>query len=450
MDLFLIAAAMLAALVSTGWLLHARRQLKRYRTLLDMSPNGMLMLDAKRNIIWHNPAAAKLLNCPRKQLSGSPLSRWLPMLNAMPEPLQRQETLAQNAKGERQQVDITRLPDVARRTAVVLIHPDPAHQSSNEAMERLKRSQYFAQIGTWDWDIGTDRLYWSEAIYGMFGYQPGEITPSYQLFCDSVHPDDQERVREGERRCIETGQNHDEEYRVVWPDGSVHWLRETGNVISNAQGQPFKMMGVVRDITEDKRSTRALEQLAHHDALTGLPNRVVLEQQLQQALTLARRQDSRVALVFIDLNNFKYINDQHGHATGDQVLVAVAERLRNALRTSDMVARLGGDEFVVLMEGLSQQHRLNDEAHAICEKLFTELATPVLLDGRQHRIGASLGVAVFPDHALTLDKLIHAADLAMYAAKRSGNNQYRLASDLTTHAHAPTPEVSRAAGGQSE
>jgi len=450
MNLFLIACAVLIALGATGWILHARRQLKRYRALLDMSPNGMLMVDAKRNVIWHNPAAAKLLNCRRQSLTGSPLSRFLPMLDTLPAPMQRQETLAQSPKGKRQQVDITRLPDVTRRTAVILIHPDPAHQASNEAMERLKRSQYFAQIGTWDWDIGTDRLYWSEAIYGMFGYQPGEVVPSYQLFCDSVHPDDQERVLEGERRCIETGQNHDEEYRVVWPDGSVHWLRETGNVISNAQGKPFKMMGVVRDITEDKRSTRALEQLAHHDALTGLPNRVALEQQLQQALTLAHKQQSRVALVFMDLNNFKYINDQHGHATGDQVLITVAKRLRTALRASDMVARLGGDEFVILMEGLSQQLRLNDEAHALCEKLFTELAAPVLVEGRQHRIGASLGVAMFPDHALTLDKLIHAADLAMYAAKRSGNNQYRLASDVTTHAHTSALEVNRAAGGQSE
>ncbi|MEH6565204.1 MAG: diguanylate cyclase [Halopseudomonas sp.] len=450
MNLLLLAATVLTLVVATCWILRAQRQVARFRALLDMSPNGMLILDAKGRISWHNGAAAQLLDCPRTLLNGSAISRWLPMLQTLPEPLQRQETLALNPHEVQQQLDVTRLPDVAGGRPVLLIHPDPVGASSHESMERLKRSQYFAQIGTWDWDIGTERLYWSEAIYNMFGYQPGEVTPSYQLFCDSVHPEDRERVMAGELRCIETGQNHDEEYRVVWPDGSVHWLRETGNVINNAQGKPYKMMGVVRDITEDKRSTQALEQLAHKDPLTGLPNRLMLERHLQQAIVTARIQQTRVALVFIDLNNFKHLNDQHGHAAGDQLLIAVAERLRAVLRTSDTVARLGGDEFVVLLEGLSLQQRLSEEAHGICEKLFAELAAPVLLHERQYRIGASLGVAVFPDHALTRDKLIHAADLAMYAAKRSGNNQYRVASDLTTHAHAPTAEPSRAAGGQSE
>lgn len=435
MSLFLIAAILLIALVAAFWVKHAHQQLARFRALLELSPNGILLLDKQRKITWHNPAAGTLLSVPSELLNGSQISRWLPMLETLPSTLQRQETLAINQQHDRHQVDITLLPDTSRHTAVLLIHPDPLRSASNEAMERLKRSQYFAQIGTWDWDIGTDRLYWSEAIYNMFGYQPGDVTPTYTLFCNSVHPDDREQVRAGEQLCIETGENHDEEYRVVWPDGSVHWVRETGNVIKNEQGKAFKMMGVVRDITDDKRSTQALEKLAHHDPLTGLPNRLMLEKRLNKALTRARTQQTRVALVFIDLNNFKHINDQHGHAVGDELLIQVAERLRSALRASDMVARLGGDEFVLLMEGLAPEHRLADEAHSICEKIFAELAPQLTLGDRQYRIGASLGVAVFPDHAVTLDKLIHAADLAKYAAKRSGNNQYRLGGDLTTHAH---------------
>lgn len=432
-----LAGILLTVLLATLWVMHAKQQTARFRAVLDLSPNGILMLDRQRRITWHNPAAAALLNCPREVLNGSHISRWLPLLESLTDTLQRQETLALNHQQERQQIEITWLPAVSRNAKVLLVHPDPLRSISHEAIERLKRSQYFAQIGTWDWDIGTERLYWSEAIYGMFGYQPGEVTPSYTLFCRCVHPDDREQVRAGEVRCIETGENHDQEYRVVWPDGSVHWVRETGNVIRDEQGRPFKMMGVVRDITEDKRSTQALELLAHHDPLTGLPNRLMLEQRLEKALIRARAQETRVALVFIDLNKFKLINDQHGHAVGDQLLIGVAERLRGALRASDMVARLGGDEFVLLMEGLSPEQSLTQEAHSLCEKIFTELAPQILLDGQYYRIGASLGVAVFPDHAVTLDKLIHAADLAMYAAKRSGNNQYRLGGDLTTHAHRP-------------
>ena len=199
------------------------------------------------------------------------------------------------------------------------------------------------------------------------------------------------------------------------------------------------MMGIVRDITNEKRSANELRKLAHRDPLTGLPNRLMLEQRLFEALTRARARQTRLALVFIDLNQFKAINDQLGHASGDEVLLAVAQRLRSAVRSSDMVARLGGDEFVVLLEGLSRSSRVTDEAHQISEKLFASLAPVITLQGRDYRIGASLGVALFPDHAATLDKLIHAADLAMYSAKRSGNNQYRLGEYLNTHAHTLTP-----------
>jgi diguanylate cyclase (GGDEF)-like protein/PAS domain S-box-containing protein len=262
----------------------------------------------------------------------------------------------------------------------------------------------------------------------MFGYKVGEVMPSYELFCRSVHPDDQARVRAGELRCIETGENHDEEYRVIWPDGSTHWLRETGNVVKDTRGQVIKMMGVVRDITEEKASAKQLQKLAHRDPLTGLPNRLMLEERLSKALERAHANATRVALVFVDLNGFKAINDQHGHAVGDRVLITTATRLKNTLRESDTVARIGGDEFVLILEGLTQGKNLQEEAHGICEKIFAGLAAPVSVGDTWRHIGTSLGIAIFPDHAPSMDTLIHVADLAMYEAKRSGNNQYRLGS----------------------
>jgi len=301
--------------------------------------------------------------------------------------------------------------------------------------ERFKRSQYFARIGTWDWDVDTEKLYWSEAIYGMFGYKVGEVVPSYELFCASVHPEDRARVRAGEARCIATGENHDEEYRVIWPDGSIHWLRETGNVVKNVHDSAIKMMGVVRDITEEKAWATQLHSLAHNDVLTGLPNRLVLEDRLSRALERARAQASRVILVFLDLNGFKEINDAHGHAAGDRILVNTATRLKNLMRTSDTVARIGGDEFVLVLEGLAQQGSgLLEEVHPLCEKILVELSRPISLDDQQVQIGCSLGVAVFPDHAPSMDTLIHTADLAMYEAKRSGNNQYRFGRRVTLQA----------------
>jgi diguanylate cyclase (GGDEF)-like protein/PAS domain S-box-containing protein len=292
--------------------------------------------------------------------------------------------------------------------------------------ERFKRSQYFARIGTWDWEVDTDRLYWSDAIYGMFGFNIGEVTPSYALFCSCVHPDDRVRVRAGELRCLETGENHDEEYRVVWPDGTIRWLRETGNMVRNEHDAMIKMMGVVRDITEEKASASYLKHLAHFDPLTGLPNRLVLEERLCEALDHARQSGTRVALVFVDLNGFKTINDQYGHAAGDRVLITTATRLKRILRASDTVARIGGDEFVVILQDLAPGINLQDEARSICQKIFIELSPPISIGNDQRHIGTSLGVAVFPDHATAMDRLLHIADLAMYEAKRSGNNQYRL------------------------
>lgn len=300
-----------------------------------------------------------------------------------------------------------------------------------EDIERYKRSQYFARIGTWDWDIDTEALYWSDAIYPMFGFQLGEISPSYERFCTSVHPDDRAQVRAGELRCIHTGENHDEEYRVVWPDGSIRWLRETGNVVRNDQGVAVKMIGVVRDITEEKAWANQLQSLAHNDALTGLPNRLVFEQRLALALEKARNCNTRVALAFLDLNDFKAINDRNGHAIGDQVLTFTAKRLKQMLRSADTVARIGGDEFVLILEGFLPGDDLEEEVRQVCSKVIESLAFPMIISGELLQVGTSLGVAIYPDHAASMDTLIHLADLAMYEAKRSGDNQYRVAATAT-------------------
>lgn len=413
----LILVALLPSLLLLALLQRHRRLLKQQRALLAQLEFGALEVSANGRVRWHNEPAPALLGQAADALRGARLADLLPAaaLDALTEPRRLQ---VRGADGQIRPLQIGRI-DGTR--SLLLIRPVLAEA------ERYQRSQYFARIGTWDWDIDTNRLYWSDAIYGMFGYRVGEVTPSYELFCQSVHPDDREQVRSGELRCIETGENHDEEYRVIWPDGSVHWLRETGNIVKDDHGIAVKMMGVVRDITEEKAWARQMHRLAHHDALTGLPNRLVFEEQLDRALERARRAGTRIALVFIDLNGFKAINDRLGHAAGDQVLQHMARRLREALRGSDSVARLGGDEFVAILESLSLERSPHDEARAVAGKLLAALTPPVRLEQGPQQVGASLGIAMFPDHAQSKDRLIHLADLAMYEAKRSGDNQYRLA-----------------------
>ncbi len=425
-SLAIIAALLIVSLALV--LLRLRRTekfLAQHRALLHALPEGLLLVNRDGRISMHNATAARLLGHPAASLQGMPLPRWLPQPAKHDVTPTRQHILLP-ADGTPQMVDVNRIPAATHGHAFVLTQATHQHDNPGEDVERFKRSQYFACIGTWDWSIDTDKLYWSEAIYAMFGFKAGEVTPSYELFCACVHPDDREQVRAGELRCIASGHNHDEEYRVIWPDGSVHWLRETGNVVKDASGQPIKMMGVVRDISEEKASVNRLKKIARHDPLTGLPNRLLLEEFLTHALARARSNATRVALVFIDLNGFKQINDEHGHAVGDQLLVSTARRLQQTLRESDMVARLGGDEFVVIIESLKLSKSLHNEAQIISENILQRLSQPISLGNASHQVGASLGIAMFPEHGPNIDSLIHIADQAMYAAKRNGNNQYCL------------------------
>lgn len=408
----------------------AKQQLAQHQALLDALPEGVLLVNRDGHIRVHNTAAARLLSHPAARLRDTPLKRWLSPPDEHTITPTRQRLLLP-ADDKQPMLDVNRVPAPAHGHALVLTPTTSAPDEPGDDVERFKRSQYFASIGTWDWSIDSDTLYWSEAIYVMFGFKIGEVTPSYELFCSCVHPDDRERVRAGELRCIETGHNHDEEYRVIWPDGRIRWLRETGNVVKDANGQPLKMMGVVRDISEEKASVSQLKKIARHDPLTGLPNRLLLEEVLTQALTRARSNATRVALVFIDLNGFKQINDRHGHAVGDQILIGTAQRLKHTLRGSDMVARLGGDEFVVVIEGLAIGMSLHDEAQIIGEKILRRLSQPLNLGDTSHQVGASLGIALFPEHGPNIDCLIHVADQAMYTAKRRGNNQYCLGMTTT-------------------
>lgn len=179
------------------------------------------------------------------------------------------------------------------------------------------------------------------------------------------------------------------------------------------------------DITESKQVLQDLQVMSRHDALTGLANRVLLAEQTNQALVAARRDRHRVAVLFIDLDGFKPVNDKHGHAVGDALLVEVAARLRGCVRAADTVARLGGDEFVVLLAGVGEAN----QALALAEKICTALAQPCLLAGRTLHVTASVGLALYPEHGDSPQQLFQRADEAMYLAKQDGSNRVCLCSE---------------------
>jgi len=288
--------------------------------------------------------------------------------------------------------------------------------------ERYKSSRTFANIGTWDWIVGTDQLHWSEEVAPMFGL-PNGTPASYSLFCEAVHPEDRAYVKENEDICIAQNLKHDVEYRVVWPDGSVRWLRETGNLLRDERGKLKRMIGVVRDITDQKEIEQRYRHMAYHDPLTGLPNRGLFEQRLDLAVQRATRHQAKTAVMFIDLGKFKSINDTYGHMVGDEVLVEAGSRLKSVVRGTDTVARIGGDEFVLILEDLKSL----DEAENLARKVIRAFDKPMEILNHSLTIDLSIGISICPDNAATAPELIRIADKAMYAAKAAGHNQVRSA-----------------------
>ncbi len=211
------------------------------------------------------------------------------------------------------------------------------------------------------------------------------------------------------------------ESEIYCRDGNRKWISESAHVVNDVHGKFVCFEGTVHDITDRKHHQSQLERQANYDLLTGLLNRNMLHQLLEQGISRAERMGYFLAVVFVDLDNFKLINDSLGHAAGDELLVEIAERLRGCLRASDTVVRQGGDEFVLL---LNDHYRINSII-MLLERVLTEVSMPVMLSGREFQVGASIGSALFPQDGNDAQTLLSHADAAMYAAKNKGRNNFQ-------------------------
>jgi diguanylate cyclase (GGDEF)-like protein/PAS domain S-box-containing protein len=214
------------------------------------------------------------------------------------------------------------------------------------------------------------------------------------------------------------------EHRLRRKDDSQLWCRTVMAIVRDAEGGPSYGIGMLEDISDRKDAEEELMRRAVHDPLTGLPNRRLLEDRLVSALArLARRPDGGVAVIFLDLDGFKEVNDTFGHQSGDELLVAVAQRLLLSMRPSDTLARIGGDEFVAMLEDVSS----HATARRIAERLIEPLSEPFFLGDREVRVTASAGISLGTDSHVRPELLIREADGAMYVAKRKGRNRIELA-----------------------
>lgn len=260
--------------------------------------------------------------------------------------------------------------------------------------------------------------YVSPAVERLRGYTAAEVLQEH--ISDSMTAESARLVQEqitSSRKLVEQGLPYPEfvaELEQWHKDGHTIWVEIKTSAIYDEDGQFIGIVGVARDLTERKKAEAQIRHLAQHDSLTGLPNRLLFQDRLAQALLQAQRQQRQLAVLLLDLNGFKPINDQYGHASGDALLIAVGERLRQLLRASDTVARLGGDEFVVLLPQLEQPQ----QAGQVASKIQLALAEPFALSVGVVHIGCSIGAALFPDDGDDGDQLLSIADKRMYQQKQ--------------------------------
>lgn len=261
-------------------------------------------------------------------------------------------------------------------------------------------------------------VYANPMMCTIFGYSKEEITGI--AVADLVAPEDRARIAENVRRRVA---GEISELRYVFTGLRKNGQRidiEVHGSLAELDGKPA-VIGILLDISERHKLEQALNHLAYFDPLTELPNRKMFFDRLETLTAVARRSDARLAVLFIDLDGFKGVNDQHGHRTGDQLLVGVAEALLASVRTSDTVARLGGDEFALILTQINQP----EDVCPIAEHVEAAVRALTLTDGSNAGISASIGISLFPEHSAETDALLQLADQAMYEVKNSGKGSYR-------------------------
>ncbi len=276
--------------------------------------------------------------------------------------------------------------------------------------------------GIWDWDIVSNHVVYSKFWKQMLGYDEDEIGSTLDEWQSRIHPEDYSNAIEKLNTCLKEGRrNYSLECRFKCKDESWKWVLARGMVVNrNEQGEPLRMVGTNTDISQLKQSEEMVWQHANFDALTGLPNRRMLNSRLEQELNKSNRTRKKLALMFLDLDDFKGVNDTLGHDYGDALLKLAAERLVNVVYSQDVVARLGGDEFVILVSELEKE-KIND-LDLIARKVLAILSEPFVLDNQKVFVSASIGITIFPDDSESLEELLKCVDQAMYASKNRGGN----------------------------
>jgi diguanylate cyclase (GGDEF)-like protein/PAS domain S-box-containing protein len=403
------------------------RQLKK---AVDTLQIGLSITDVNGRIVYANPAEAEMHGFTVEEMLRSEGRALSPRSDWQPPSLERlREFRRWKRERIRQRKDGTVFPaqllsdvvvdESGRPVGIVTLCEDITERKQAEEALRLSEERYALAVrgtndGIWDWDLVSDRIHYSTRWKAILGFEDAEVGEGPEEWLGRVHPDDVERVKSklADHRHGRTPLFEDE-HRIRHKDGVYRWVLSRGFAVRDAAGLAHRMAGAETDVT-DRRA---------YDPLTGLPNRALFMERVAQAAARARRRsEHRFALLFVDLDGFKSVNDTLGHLAGDQVLIAVAGRLEGCVRPGDVVARLGGDEYAVLLERIDEPGGATEVAGRIVE----ELRPPFGVGGRDVTVSASVGIAMSVTGREPVEDLIRDADAAMYRAKAAGKDRYEV------------------------
>jgi diguanylate cyclase (GGDEF)-like protein/PAS domain S-box-containing protein len=333
------------------------------------------------------------------------------------------------------------------RTSVVqnITESKLARAALLDSENRWKLALESSGDGVWDWHIPSGVEFYSKRLIEMYGFEEGEVASKALTLDRRTHPEDRAQMdldRDWHFQGLTP--TYANEHRVLCKDGSWKWVLSRGMVISrDEQGKPLRMIGTHTDITKRKDAEALIRQQAFFDALTGLPNRRMLRDRLEQEIRRSKRDQQQLAILFIDLDHFKEVNDTLGHDSGDQLLVEAAKRIKDCVRDADTVARMGGDEFTVILTDIAN----TDHLEPLLQKILRSMDALFQLGDEQVFVSASIGITLYPLDGTEIEDLYKNADQALYVAKGEGRNRFsfftpalqeaaltrvRLANDLRT------------------
>ena len=424
--------------------------IEHYIDFYDFAPVGYISLTDQGHISEINLTGAALLGMERSKLPGQRLSHFV-----APEDGDRWyrhflDVLKHNTKltceltfrrGDGSSfaahLDCLRLVKENKAPIVRIVLTDITERKQMDEVVR-EQEEFFRMIAenTEDFiavlDLDGRRLYNNPSYARLFG--DIERLKGTDSFAE-IHPEDREYVRRVFRETVHSGIGLRADFRFVLTDGSIRYMESRGGLIRNRQGHALRVVVVSRDTTARKQAEDEIRNLAFYDELTKQPNRRLLNDRLVKCMASSKRSGRFGALMFLDMDNFKPLNDTHGHSAGDLLLVEVAHRINSCVREVDTVSRFGGDEFVVMLSELDiDKAKSLEEARFVAEKIRAALAEPYVLTIRQngkakttveHQCTSSIGVVLFIDHEISAEDILKWADMAMYQAKNDGRNLVR-------------------------